>query len=415
MAAAKCPAVSIRNDMVLLQQRPLRITVVTETFPPEVNGVANSIGRVCAGLLARGVRLQIARPRQADEDRHPHCIEAEHLLVSGLSLPNYPAVTVGFPAGRRLARAWKASRPDIVHIATEGPLGWSALHAARRLGIAVSSSFHTNFQGYAAHYGARFTAKAVMAYLRYFHNRTGVTIVPTEQMREKLVVQGIFNLAVVGRGVDTKLFRPSRRNLALRQQLGAGENAPVVLHVGRLAPEKNLSVLFDAFAAIRRHRADARLVIVGDGPERSRLEREHPGHHFAGMITGAALAEHYASADLFLYPSLTETFGNVTLEAMASGLAVVAFDYAAAREHMRHMENGVLVPFGDAKSFIEMSSMLARSSRTIQKLREHASAKAGSLDWDRIIDAFLGQMLATHSAHHREQGSGNPAGTALAV
>jgi glycosyltransferase involved in cell wall biosynthesis len=401
--------------MLLPSQRPLRIAVVTETFPPEVNGVAHSIGRICAGLLARGVTLQIVRPLQPGETRPWRCAQAEHLLVSGTSLPNYPAVRFGLPAGGCLVRAWRANPPDAVHIVTEGPLGWSALRTAKRLGIAITSSFHTNFHGYAAHYGASWTAKAVMAYLRHFHNRAGVTIVPTAQMRDELAGRGISSLAVVGRGVDCGLFNPARRSEALRKSFGSSAESPVVLHVGRLAAEKNLAVLFAAFAAIHKHRRDARLVIVGDGPERARLQHAFPGHHFTGMLTGAPLAEHYASADLFLYPSLSETFGNVTLEAMASGLAVVAFDYAAAREHMRHMENGVLVPFGDAKSFVAMASMLTRSPHTIQMLREQARVKAESLDWDKVFDAFLGQVLATLSEHRRRRPPGNHAGAVMAV
>ncbi len=403
-----------RDDTPLPLQPPLHIAVVTETFPPEVNGAANSIGRICAGLLARGVTLQIVRPYQPGDSGPWHCAEAEHLLVSGASLPNYPSVRVGFPAGRHLARAWQKQRPDVVHIATEGPLGWSALQTARRLDIAVTSSFNTNFHGYAAHYGAGWLAKIVAAYLRYFHNRTGVTIVPTAQMRDELAMRGIFNLAVVGRGVDCRLFNPARRSAALREAFGAGKEAPVVLHVGRLAAEKNLDVLFAAFAAIHRHRRDARLVIVGDGPERARLQHAFPKHHFTGILTGAPLAEHYASADLFLYPSLTETFGNVTLEAMASRLAVVAFDYAAAREHLRHMENGVRVPFGDARSFVDMASMLARSPQKIQMLREQARSKAESLDWENVFDAFLGQLTGIMSDHRRRRPSGSHPGALMA-
>ena len=360
--------------------------------------MAHSISRICAGLLARGAKLQIVHPRLPADSGALHCAQAEHLLVTGASLPNYPAVRIGLPAGSRLEHEWQAARPDVVHIATEGPLGWSALRAAKRLGITVTSSFHTNFHGYAAHYGAGWCTWMVMAYLRNFHNRTAVTIVPTAQMRDQLAARGICRLAIVGRGVDSGFFSPVKRSEDLRQALGVGRKSPLALYVGRLAAEKNLGVMFDAFAAIARHRRDARLVIVGDGPERARLMREYPGHHFTGMLTGETLARHYASADIFLYPSLTETFGNVTLEAMASGLAVVAFDYAAAREHLRHMENGVLVPFGDARNFTEMAAMLARAPVRLRMLRQEARRTAESLDWDRVFDDFLGELTGALSA-----------------
>jgi glycosyltransferase involved in cell wall biosynthesis len=396
-------------------RRPAFVSVVTETFPPEVNGVAHSIARFCAGMNTRGVGLQIVRPRQSGESSPLPCPQARHVLVDGLKLPNYPQVRLGLPASAMLQRSWNAERPDLVHIVTEGPLGWSALHVARRLGIPVTSSFHTNFQGYASHYGAGLLTRAVTAYLRHFHNRTSLTIVPTAQLRDELAGRGFRNLAVVGRGVDTGLFNPAWRSDALRFRLGAGGNAPLVLHVGRLAPEKNLKVLFDAFGRIQRHRPEARLVVVGDGPQRASLEREHPECRFTGMLTGRPLAEHYASADLFLYPSLTETFGNVTLEAMASGLAVVAFDYAAAREHIRHMENGIGVPFGDAKGFAEMASVIVRSPIRMQMLRHEARITAERLDWENIIDRFVDEISRVMSSRFRERNRVQPADSAVAV
>ncbi|MFM9967024.1 MAG: glycosyltransferase family 4 protein [Burkholderiales bacterium] len=380
---------SIRRLLRVSTEQALRICVVTETFPPEINGVAHSIARFCDGLLARGVDLQIVRPRQPADSPPWRCAQAQHLLVDGFGLPNYPAVRLGVPSMRLLMRQWRIDPPDVVHIVTEGPLGWSALRSARKLNIPVTSSFHTNFQGYAAYYGARLLAKTVMAYLRYFHNRTQRTIVPTRQLRDELTAQGFRGLAVVGRGVDIERFNPRHRSEELRAKLNIGESAPMVLHVGRLAPEKNLGVLFEAFEQIRQARPDARLVLVGDGPERERLAREHPRCHFAGMLTGEPLAQHFASADLFLFPSLTETFGNVTLEAMASGLAVVAFDYAATREHIRHMENGVSVPFGDARSFAEMAALIARNPTRMNMLRCQARASAELLGWEGIYDQFV--------------------------
>jgi len=406
--------VNTRIDSASNSGRPWRIAVVTETFPPEVNGVAHSIARFSEGLLARGVRLQIVRPRQPGETPPWHCPQADHLLVSGMSLPNYSAVRIGLPAQQALLQSWNANRPDIVHLVTEGPLGWSALRSAGKLGIPVTSSFHTNFHGYASHYGAAWFARMVMAYLRRFHNRTRLTIVPTTQIRDELAARGIQRLAVVGRGVDTRLFNPARRSEALRARFNARADVPLVLHVGRLASEKNLGVLFDAFARVHRNCPAAQLVVVGDGPLRAKLQRAHPQHHFTGMLTGVTLAEHYASADMFLYPSLTETFGNVTLEAMASGLAVVAFDYAAAREHLRHMENGALAPYGDAAGFTQMAAVLARTPRRMQMLRREARTTAESLDWDSVNDRFLNALLSTID-HPAPAANGAYAGNASAA
>lgn len=371
----------------------MRIAVVTETFPPEINGVAHSIGRICLELCRLGVGLQIIRPAQPGEAWPFFCAEAEHVRVWGARLPNYREVRLGWPSTSRLERLWHENPPALVHIVTEGPLGWSALRAAKKLGLRVTSGFHTNFHGYAAHYGAGWLTRTALRYLRHFHNQTDVTLVPTAQLREELQKQGFLRLAVLGRGVDTQLFDPARRDASLRASWGADAKALVVLHVGRLAAEKNLSTLFKTFDDIRRKRPEARLVVVGDGPLRAALERAHPEHVFTGMLRGETLAAHYASADVFLYPSLTETFGNVTLEAIASGLAVVAFDYAAAREHLMHMETGVLAPYADDASFARLAVMLAESPRMIFTLGREARSAAAHLGWDTIARSFLAEVL----------------------
>jgi glycosyltransferase involved in cell wall biosynthesis len=368
--------------------RRLRIALVTETYPPEVNGVAMTTQRMVDGLLRRGHSLQLVRPRQSRSDRAAPGLALEQLLVAGMSLPNYRDLRVGVPAVGLLTRAWRAQRPDIVHVVTEGPLGWAALVAARRLRLPAASDFHTNFHAYSAHYGFGLLRGVISGYLRRFHNRSLCTFVPTRELRAQLEGAGYRAVDVVARGVDTALFDPMRRSAALRRAWGLGPDDLAVIHVGRLAPEKNLPLALSAFAAIRRARPDARLVLVGDGPARERLERAEPAHWFAGMRTGEDLAAHYASGDLFLFPSQTETFGNVTLEAMASGLGVVAYDYAAAREHVTHGESGLLAPFADARAFERNAVRAATDRRLLAALRRGARVSAERVSWDHVIDGF---------------------------
>ena len=251
-------------------RRVLRLAFVTETYPPEVNGVAATIACVVQGLRARGHQVQLVRPRQdaCDEGDAAHASAAE-VLMRGLPIPRYPHLKMGLPATRALVRLWTLSRPDVVHIVTEGPLGWSALQAARKLRLPVSSDFRTNFQAYGQHYGLGWLHKPLMAYLRKFHNRCDLTMVPTESLRQQLAGQGLERLRVVARGVDAERFDPVRRSAALRAQWGADAATPVVLHVGRLAPEKNLSLLLQAVQAMRRIDPRVRLVMVGDGPLRA--------------------------------------------------------------------------------------------------------------------------------------------------
>ena len=381
-------------------QRPLRIALVTETYLPEVNGVAITIGRMVEGLIRRGHRLHLVRPRQHKRDAPQLTEQFEETLVGGMPIPGYPELKSGFPAKNRLLRLWREQRPDIVHVATEGPLGWSACTAARKLGIPVSTDFHTNFHNYSEHYGIGWLTKPIAAYLRHFHNRTDCTLVPTAALRDELTQQGYRDVMVVSRGVDADLFHPDRRNTELRRSWGATDDTPVAILVSRLAPEKNLPVVIAAFEQMRASRPDARLVMVGDGPARAALEQQHPHVIFAGMKTGEELAAHYASGDIFLYPSLTETYGNVTVEAMASGLATVAYDYAAARQHIRHEVNGLLAPFDDTDAFVAQARGLVDDAERIDRIRGDARRTVESLTWDHI----MGQMETVLTDLVRAQG-----------
>ncbi len=382
----------MNNDLLLQtfasRTSPLRIALVTETYPPEINGVAMTLGRQVADLQQRGHQIQLIRPRQSGTDSPTHNAQLEEVLKIGVPIPRYAGLKMGLPAKSALVRLWQIKRPDLVHIATEGPLGWSALSAAQKLRLPVSTDFHTNFHSYSKHYGAGWLRRPILAYLRKFHNKAAVTLVPTEGLRLELQAHGYRNVEVVSRGVDTALFNPSRRDLALRTQWGVQADTQVVIYVGRVAPEKNLPLVFAAYAAMHRVNPDTRLVIVGDGPERAALQAKYPEVIFCGMRSGADLARHYASADIFLFPSMTETFGNVTTEAMASGLAVVAYQYAAAEALIRHGENGMVAPYDDAARFIAAATLLAGTPEQVRALGEQAYQTALTIAWDNVHQRF---------------------------
>lgn len=363
----------------------LRIAFVTETYPPEVNGVAMSVRRFVEGLRARGHSLQLVRPRQADDANAT--ANQDLILTRGTHIPRYPNLQMGFCSPRRLRTLWTATQPDVVHIATEGPLGFAALKAACKLGIPVTTSFHTNFHSYSQHYGIGWLKSSVLRYLRYFHNRAACTMVPTSTMQTTLEAQGFERLHTVARGVDTTLFAPSRRDPALRRSWGLGENDLAVLYVGRLAGEKNPELAARAFAGMRRLAPQARMIWVGDGPRRAKLQREYPQHIFCGMQTGEDLARHYASADAFIFPSLTETYGNVVPEAMASGLAVLGFDYAAAHEHIRPTHNGLLAAYADEQRFCDAALELAEPARC-KELGKHAAVSVSAVGWESAVARF---------------------------
>ena len=374
--------------------RPLRIACVTETYPPEVNGVAMTVARLVQGLRDRHHAVQVVRPRQNSDVGETSADGHGDVLVRGVPIPRYAGLRMGLPCMGRLVRMWKKSRPDVVHIATEGPLGRSALLAARRLGLPVCSEFRTNFHAYSQHYGFGFLRTPIIGYLRRFHNATQCTMVPTQALHEDLKKEGFHNLLTVARGVDVRRFDTARRSEALRAQWGAAPDDLVVTCVGRLAPEKNLTTLVAAFEAIRRQQPRARLVLVGDGPMRKELQARCPDAVFAGQRLGDDLAAHYASADLFLFTSVTETFGNVTTEAMASGLAVVAFDYAAAQRVIEDGVNGALVPFNDDAAFVARAARVAADLANCRVLGARARASVMALDWDSIAAQVEGVMAS---------------------
>ena len=371
----------------------LHIALITETFSPEINGVANTLSHLSDGLRARNHLVEMVRPRQT-EDANQRSTPTL-MLCRGWPLPGYPGLQWGMTSTHRLTRRWQQQRPDVVYIATEGPLGLCALRVARRLGIAVVSGFHTNFQQYFNQYGLTFFSRALTRYLRWFHNRSSLTLVPSSSQRLELTRRHFERLELLARGVDSQLFSPSRRQMSLRQSWGLRENDIALLHVGRLAPEKNLGALKRCLDALQARYPARRfkLIVVGDGQKRAALEASLPEAVFCGVQCAEALANHYASADVFLFPSLSETFGNVVLEAQASGLGVVAYDEAAAGQHIRHGYNGVLAMPGDEYAWLEAACWLLEDPETLRTIRLNARRHASRQSWQGIIEQFEGHLL----------------------
>ena len=374
----------------------MNVLLVTETYPPEINGVARTLAQMVAGLGRRGHAMSLLRPRQTGPDAaagpgtDPAVFE-----VTGVPLPGYPGLQFGLPAYRLVQQVLGERRIDVAYIATEGPLGRSALRACLRRGVPALTGMHTNFHQYSAHYGAGLLGPLLLHYLRRFHNRAAGTLVPTETLRTELAAQGFERLHTWPRGVHTDLFDPARRDPALRAAWGLGEDDLAVIYVGRLAPEKNIDLAFEAFGAISARVPGARFVLVGGGPAEARLRAAHPEALFAGPKEGEALARHYASADIFLFPSETETFGNVTLEALASGLAVVSYDLAAAHELVRHGHDGLLAAPGSAAEFIAEAVRCASDLALCRTLKRHARATALQQDWPRLFARLEDILLAT--------------------
>jgi glycosyltransferase involved in cell wall biosynthesis len=283
----------------------MKILIATDAWHPQVNGVVHTLGHVAQEAKALGTEVTFLIPDQ----------------FWRLPMPSYPEIRLALVAPRDVERHLEKARPDAIHVATEGPIGHAVRRVCLRRHLPFTTSFHTRFPDYLAErlpVPGRWTSELTWAWLRRFHAPGAAVLAATSALAGELATRGFKNVRLWPRGVDAQLFRP-RAGAALDLP------RPIFLTVGRLAVEKNL----EAFLALD---LPGSKVIVGDGPSRPALERKFPGAIFAGARRGEALAEIYAAADVFVFPSRTDTFGLVLLEALASGLPVAAFPAAAPRD-----------------------------------------------------------------------------------
>lgn len=364
----------------------MRITLATETFFPQVNGVSRTLGELVRVLEQAGDEIQVVHP-DYDAPRRG----GRDVAVKSLNLPFYRELHLPMPPFGRVGKAIDEFRPDLIHVATEATLGLSVLAHARRRRIPAVSSFHTNFDQYARHYHVGWIRGIVCAYLREFHNRTLETYVPSRATIGELESLGFKRLRLWPRGVDSELFRPERPGRSrLREALGIEPDRLVVGHVGRIAAEKNVGYLSLALARTARERPEVRLLIVGDGPERPTLEKRLGGSAiFVGYRSGEDLADHYAACDLFAFASKTETFGNVVLEALSTGLPVVAVRAGGPADVVRQNETGMLVEPGDPpERFADRLIELIDDAERRRRLADRARSFALSQTWDSVHGAL---------------------------
>jgi glycosyltransferase involved in cell wall biosynthesis len=371
----------------------VRVALFSETFIPQRNGVAMLLGRLVRYLAQQGHQtLVVTADIGPVGDAHASLPPSVQVVkVPGFRLPRYPDLTMAVPFAPRVSRAVRAFRPDVIHAVTEYSLGLTGLALARRLNVPVLASFETNVPGCLPYYGFGWARGPSWGYLRWFHNRAGLTLCPSEAWREMLSGRGFEHVRVWARGVDTEMFTPSRRSDAGRRRNGPPE-AVQLLYVGRLTPEKELPVLFDAYRRAASRCGDRRLhlVLAGDGSYSGRMRDRAPaGVTFAGYLEGPALSDTFAAADLFVLPSRVETLGYVVLEAMASGLPVIGADQGGTLENVRHGQNGLLCPAGDVDHFADAITALASDGALRQRLARNARAWAEERTWKQAFDALL--------------------------
>ncbi|NWF82063.1 MAG: glycosyltransferase family 1 protein [Chloroflexi bacterium] len=361
----------------------MRIALITETFLPNVNGVVTTLCRLLEHLRDRGHEALLLAPEGAPEQYAGAAI----VPMRGVPLPAYPELRLTPPQPGMTAQL-RRFRPDLVHLAGTVALGVAGRHAARQIGAPLIGAYHTDFPAYSAHYGLGFLRGLAYSYLRWVHNSCAFTLCPSSATIADLRAHGFRRLRLWGRGVDTVRFHPGHRSEAWRASVGARPGERLLLYVGRLAPEKRLDLLVDALPYL----PGTRLVLVGDGPARPALERRLAGApvHFAGYLRGNDLATAYASADLFVFPSDTETFGQVIQEAMASGLPVVAARAGGALDLVRPGETGALFVPGSSSDLCSRVREVLRTAEAGRVMGAAGRAAAERRSWSRVMDELLG-------------------------
>ena len=367
--------------------RALRVALITSSYAYIQDGVALTLNRLVAFLEAQGVEVLVFTPTS---EKPTFAYPGEVVSVASIPMPLRPEyrLPLGLPKSAR-ARL-EAFRPDIIHIAAPDVLGHQALALGERLGVPVVASYHTRYETYLAHYGFGLVRDFVGERINAFYRRCREVYVPSESMAEALAANGgAGTVRLWSRGVDTTRFDPARRSLAWRRDHGIGEDEVVLLFASRLVREKRLATLADMFARLEAAGVRCRAVIVGDGPERESLAKALPDALFLGFLTGDALPDAYANADIFVFPSDTETFGSVTLEAMASGLPTLCADATGSRSLVDPGVTGFLEPADSGEAFYQRARQLIEDPDRRRAMSLAARERSLRFSWDEAMATLL--------------------------
>lgn len=368
----------------------LKVALFTGNYNHIRDGVSLTLNRWVSYLLNNGADVLVFGPT-IDKPDLDHVGELSP--VPSIKMPGRPEyrITTGFPKAKR--EQLERFNPDIVHIASPDILGFKALRWADKAGVPIVSSYHTHFTSYLKYYNLTFLETLGWVYLRWFYKHCEQIYVPTISMKQELIERKIGRspevLKIWARGVDTELFNPSKRDKDWRKSLGFSDDNVVFAFVSRLVLEKNLKLFANVINELQRKYPLVKSMIVGDGPARAELEEELPDTTFTGFLTGDNLAKAYASSDVFFFPSDTETFGNVTLEAMASGLPCLVADAQGSKSLVDYNENGYLIPVTEKSRFLRCAEYLAEDETLRKRFGKSSREKALKYTWKKINSGLL--------------------------
>lgn len=359
-----------------------RVALFTGAYTHIADGVSLTLNRLVAYLLDEGHDVRVFAPTV----KNPFLPGNGTLVpVPSVAAPGRRDYRLSLGLSQGVRRALEAFAPDVVHIATPDLLGYSALRWARRWHLPVVATFHTHFASYLPYYGLQPAEPLLWRYLRSFYNACDLVLVPSAGMSQLLSRKGVCSsVAVWSRGVDHTRFSPAHRSAGYRQTIGGAE-VPIVLYVGRLVKEKGLATFADVILRLQHQGVPHSSLIVGEGPLRRLLQDRLPGTVFAGHLTGHALAQAYASADVFFFPSQSETFGNVVLEAAASGLPVIAAESAAFKALIEHGQSGFTAPAEDAEKLAGYVGTLLHDPQRREQMGKASLEISMKFDWDGVL------------------------------
>lgn len=366
----------------------MRILYFTDTYLPQINGVTNTLDKLGRYLDGNNIQYRFFAPYYAGGLRSLN--EGRIQRFRSISLPAYPECRLSVPAYSNICRLADKFRPEVVHLMTPAGMGLAGLKYARDRGMPVAASYTTNFDAYLKYYKLEFMNTLLWSFFRWFHNSCRINFCPSQDTAKILKTRGIENVRIWSRGIDTETFSPARRSADMRKRLGAGERI-TFLYVGRLAPEKDLDILLESIRQVNRCFSDTtRFIIAGDGPYASWLRKSSPENVlFTGYLRGKELSSLYASCDVFLFPSSTETFGNVVLEAMASGLPVIAANSGGVKDSVIDGYNGFLCEARNVEDFTRSILKFIKDRTLIQKMSIAARQCTLKKSWNSIFDQLI--------------------------
>ncbi|MDR3539472.1 MAG: glycosyltransferase family 1 protein [Desulfosporosinus sp.] len=366
----------------------MRIAYFTDTYLPQINGVSNTLEKLGAYLLDKNIEHMFFAPDY--NEKIMSTANSPITRFKSVSLPFYPECRLSLPLYANLCQIADQFKPTIIHLTDPFGIGLAGLRYARDRGIPIVSSFHTNFDVYLKYYNLEYLEDIIWSFFKWFHRASMLNLCPSQDTLKILESKGLENLCIWSRGIDRDKFNPNQRSSNIRYRLKADDKL-IFLYVGRMAVEKDLDILLDSIAIVNSSYADkVQFVFVGDGPyAKSIKERSYDNVVFTGYLRDGELAAMYASSDVFVFPSSTETFGNVVLEAMASGLPVIAVNSGGVKENVFHDYNGLMCAPRDTKSFTQAIIRLIEDKPLKETLaanaREHSAQKSWSMIFDQLV------------------------------